>query len=83
MDFLTLLFVSETPWENKAVFMLYTELFIGFIKVCIIHSKRPHGWPMAIAGLHSFKRATMAQIINFIYKYDYIHVLKSIKLIHC
>ena len=24
---------SETPWENKAVFMLYTELFIGFLKV--------------------------------------------------
>ena len=24
---------SENPWENKAVFMLYTELFIGFIKV--------------------------------------------------
>jgi len=26
---------SETPWENKAVFMLYTELFIGFIKVLL------------------------------------------------
>jgi len=26
---------SETPWENKAVFMLYTELFIGFIKVML------------------------------------------------
>jgi E3 ubiquitin-protein ligase synoviolin len=24
---------SEAPWENKAVFMLYTELFIGLIKV--------------------------------------------------
>ncbi len=24
---------SENPWENKAVFMLYTELFIGLIKV--------------------------------------------------
>ena len=24
---------SENPWENKAVFMLYTELVIGFIKV--------------------------------------------------
>jgi len=26
---------SETPWENKAAFMLYTELFIGFIKVLL------------------------------------------------
>ncbi|XP_023330216.1 E3 ubiquitin-protein ligase synoviolin B isoform X2 [Eurytemora carolleeae] len=26
---------SETPWENKAVFMLYTELFIGFLKVLL------------------------------------------------
>ncbi len=26
---------SETPWENKAVFMLYTELFIGLVKVCV------------------------------------------------
>jgi len=26
---------SENPWENKAVFMLYTELFIGFIKVLL------------------------------------------------
>ena len=24
---------SENPWENKAVFMLYTELAIGFVKV--------------------------------------------------
>ena len=24
---------SEAPWENKAVFMLYTELFIGLVKV--------------------------------------------------
>ena len=28
---------SENPWENKAVFMLYTELAIGFVKV------RPEG----------------------------------------
>jgi len=26
---------SDTIWENKAVFMLYTELFIGFIKVLL------------------------------------------------
>ncbi len=24
---------SENPWENKAVFMLHTELVIGFVKV--------------------------------------------------
>ena len=24
---------SENPWDNKAVFMLYTELAIGFVKV--------------------------------------------------
>lgn len=24
---------AETPWENKAVFLLYTELVIGFIRV--------------------------------------------------
>ena len=24
---------SENPWEAKAVFMLYAELIIGFIKV--------------------------------------------------
>jgi E3 ubiquitin-protein ligase synoviolin len=27
---------SEAPWENKAVFMLYTELFIGLIKVSVV-----------------------------------------------
>ncbi len=27
---------SENPWENKAVFMLYTELAIGFVKVYIL-----------------------------------------------
>merc|ERR1712156_962232 len=26
---------SENPWENKAVFMLYAELIIGFIKVLL------------------------------------------------
>lgn len=26
---------SETPWDNKAVFLLYTELIMGFIKVCL------------------------------------------------
>ncbi len=26
---------SEAPWENKAVFMLYTELVIGFVKVVL------------------------------------------------
>ncbi|KAI4467644.1 ring zinc finger protein [Holotrichia oblita] len=26
---------SETPWENKAVFLLYTELIMGFIKVIL------------------------------------------------
>jgi E3 ubiquitin-protein ligase synoviolin len=26
---------SENPWDNKAVFMLYTELVIGFVKVNI------------------------------------------------
>ena len=26
---------SENPWENKAVFMLYTELFVGFVKVLL------------------------------------------------
>ena len=29
---------SENPWEAKAVFMLYAELIIGFIKVNIFHS---------------------------------------------
>lgn len=24
---------SENPWDNKAVFMLYTELAVGFVKV--------------------------------------------------
>ena len=32
---------SENPWENKAVFMLYTELAIGFVKVIkVITSSR-------------------------------------------
>ena len=26
---------SENPWDNKAVFMLYTELAIGFVKVSL------------------------------------------------
>ncbi|XP_077589568.1 E3 ubiquitin-protein ligase synoviolin [Stigmatopora nigra] len=26
---------SENPWDNKAVYMLYTELFTGFIKVIL------------------------------------------------
>lgn len=26
---------SETPWENKAVFLLYTELIMGFFKVVL------------------------------------------------
>lgn len=26
---------SETPWDNKAVFLLYTELVMGFIKVIL------------------------------------------------
>lgn len=26
---------SENPWENKAVFLLYTELIMGFIKVVL------------------------------------------------
>jgi E3 ubiquitin-protein ligase synoviolin len=28
---------SENPWDNKAVFMLYTELAIGFTKVKFNH----------------------------------------------
>lgn len=26
---------SDTPWENKAVFLLYTELIIGFTRVVL------------------------------------------------
>lgn len=26
---------AETPWENKAVFLLYTELAIGFVRVIL------------------------------------------------
>lgn len=26
---------SDNPWDNKAVFLLYTELVIGFIKVIL------------------------------------------------
>ncbi|CAL8110748.1 unnamed protein product [Orchesella dallaii] len=26
---------NETPWENKAVFVLHTEVIIGFVKVCL------------------------------------------------
>lgn len=26
---------SETPWENKAVFLLYTELVVGLIRVVL------------------------------------------------
>ncbi|XP_055615828.1 E3 ubiquitin-protein ligase HRD1 [Toxorhynchites rutilus septentrionalis] len=26
---------SDTPWENKAVFLLYTELIVGFIRVVL------------------------------------------------
>ncbi|NWI90103.1 SYVN1 ligase, partial [Pitta sordida] len=26
---------SDNPWDNKAVFMLYTELLTGFIKVLL------------------------------------------------
>ena len=26
---------SENPWEGKAVCLLYSELILGFIKVCI------------------------------------------------
>lgn len=26
---------SETPWDNKAMFLLYTELIMGLIKVCL------------------------------------------------
>lgn len=26
---------ADTPWENKAVFLLYTELVIGFIRVVL------------------------------------------------
>ncbi|XP_045573802.1 E3 ubiquitin-protein ligase synoviolin isoform X2 [Salmo salar] len=28
-------FESDNPWDNKAVYMLYTELFTGFIKVLL------------------------------------------------
>jgi len=27
--------MGEAPWENKAVFMLYTELVVGFVKVVL------------------------------------------------
>jgi len=27
---------SETPWDNKPVFLLYTELIIGVLKVIIL-----------------------------------------------
>ncbi|KFW01655.1 E3 ubiquitin-protein ligase synoviolin, partial [Eurypyga helias] len=26
---------NENPWDSKAVYMLYTELFTGFIKVLL------------------------------------------------
>ena len=31
---------SENPWENKAVFMLYTELAIGLVKVSTVELRR-------------------------------------------
>jgi E3 ubiquitin-protein ligase synoviolin len=33
---------SENPWDNKAVFMLYTELAIGFVKVIFYREYRTY-----------------------------------------
>lgn len=26
---------NENPWEDKAIYLLYTELIMGFLKICL------------------------------------------------
>lgn len=32
---------SENPWDNKAVYMLYTELFTGMTVLCLSFLSQP------------------------------------------
>lgn len=65
---------SENPWENKAMYLLYTELCMGFFKVVLyavfmIIMIRIHTFPLFIIRpmyltLRSFKRALNDVILS-------------------
>ena len=71
------LFFSENPWENKAVFMLYTELVIGLLKVIlyalfIVIMVRIYTLPLfAVRPMYltarAFKKA-LRDVVSFTYK---------------
>ena len=70
-------FFSENPWENKAVFMLYTELVIGLLKVIlyalfIVIMVRIYTLPLfAVRPMYltarAFKKA-LRDVVSFTYK---------------
>ncbi|KAK7076364.1 E3 ubiquitin-protein ligase synoviolin [Halocaridina rubra] len=65
---------SENPWENKAMYLLYTELCMGFVKVVLyaifmIIMIRIHTFPLFIIRpmyltLRAFKRALNDVILS-------------------
>ncbi|ROT72877.1 putative E3 ubiquitin-protein ligase synoviolin isoform X1 [Penaeus vannamei] len=65
---------SENPWENKAMYLLYTELCMGFVKVVLyavfmIIMIRIHTFPLFIIRpmyltMRSFKRALNDVILS-------------------
>ncbi|KAM8847692.1 E3 ubiquitin-protein ligase synoviolin isoform 1-T1 [Synchiropus picturatus] len=65
---------SENPWDNKAVYMLYTELFTGFIKVLLYISFmtimiKVHTFPLfairpMYLAMRQFKKAVTDAIMS-------------------
>uniref|UniRef100_A0A8C8R4S7 RING-type E3 ubiquitin transferase n=1 Tax=Pelusios castaneus TaxID=367368 RepID=A0A8C8R4S7_9SAUR len=65
---------SENPWDNKAVYMLYTELFTGFIKVLLYMAFmtimiKVHTFPLfairpMYLAMRQFKRAVTDAIMS-------------------
>uniref|UniRef100_A0A8D0G094 RING-type E3 ubiquitin transferase n=1 Tax=Sphenodon punctatus TaxID=8508 RepID=A0A8D0G094_SPHPU len=65
---------SENPWDNKAVYMLYTELFTGFIKVLLYLAfmtimVKVHTFPLfairpMYLALRQFKKAVTDAIMS-------------------
>ncbi|XP_059371484.1 E3 ubiquitin-protein ligase synoviolin-like [Carassius carassius] len=65
---------SENPWDNKAVYMLYTELFTGFIKVLLYMAFmtimiKVHTFPLfairpMYLALRQFKKAVTDAIMS-------------------
>ena len=68
---------NENPWENKGIYMLYSDLVFGFLRVCLYFAfvgimVRIHTFPLfAIRPIYMSLRFVLRQLLTNRLIYNY------------